>query len=364
MSWRRYTVLVVGQAIVLAALLWGAILAIDPYDILPFSLPLKRGAVHDIHRFMHTGLTRRHDYDSAIVGTSVARTFRPAILGRRLGGRFVNIGLGGANPREQAAMLKLFLGRRGPVRVVLFEVSQFLWCDTRQRAARRKLRYEVPAWFYDDDPWNDILPHFNLMTVEHAGRQLGYALGLRWPRTGFDGFRDRRRDRLPGVESVRRRFRREGWARRRAGTPNPVAVSAAERAGWRFTDHVILKEMLDAVPGTALKIVVFPPLHLLAQPRPGSRRAAVVAECKRRITAIAMGSTPAGSARVRVLDFLIDSAITRRMANYLDRAHLRPGAADRVVELIALGVRQRRGVADAFRYVAGRGRLGPRDRDR
>ena len=39
MSWRRYTIWVAGQAVVLAALLWGVILAIDPYDILSFSLP-------------------------------------------------------------------------------------------------------------------------------------------------------------------------------------------------------------------------------------------------------------------------------------------------------------------------------------
>jgi hypothetical protein len=83
----------------------------------------------------------------------------------------------------------------------------------------------------------------------------------------------------------------------------------------------MLADLLAAMPH-ALKLVYFVPYHVAQQPQPGSHAAAVWAECKDRVAAIA-ADTP----NARVVDFMIASPVTATDENYWDSLHYRSGVA-------------------------------------
>ena len=87
--------------------------------------------------------------------------------------------------------------------------------------------------------------------------------------------------------------------------------------------------MLGELPASSIKVLAFMPVHVAAQAWPGTRDAAVEAECKARIAAI-------GRARdAKVIDWRIASPVTVNDANYWDGLHYRLPIAQRITnELI------------------------------
>jgi hypothetical protein len=71
-------------------------------------------------------------------------------------------------------------------------------------------------------------------------------------------------------------------------------------------------------------VLLLTPIHIAGQPVPGSRAAAVEAECKRRMTEIAR------AADATLIDFRIWSHITRETNNYWDPLHYRVEIAERI----------------------------------
>jgi hypothetical protein len=79
-------------------------------------------------------------------------------------------------------------------------------------------------------------------------------------------------------------------------------------------------------------VLIFPPVHLTAQPRPGSMRAIVEAVCKTRVAEI-------GARRgAAVIDFRFASPITSHDSNFWDPLHYRVAIARRVSDGIAAGL--------------------------
>ena len=344
MSWKRFTILVFVQACILSGATLAAIILIDPYDHFSFSLPARRGAIVDIDRLIHPGLAKARIYDSAVIGTSFARTMRPETLSRLMGGRFLNLGLDGGNAREQSLVLRLFLQRQASPRTVVFEITPHFWCWRQGRVDDLKPRYEVPSWLYDDNPWNDIVPHFDLTMADRAIRQLGYILGLRTSRETFaGGIALGSHAKL--VHRAKRHIAQYRAQRLQEAATDKGAPTAAERRAWRFPPHALFKRMLDSVPAEASTVVIFPPLNVAAQPWPGTRKDAAAKECKRRIRNLALRRT-----NTHVFDFHFESAITRRDENYVDALHLDAAAADRFLTLIARGVQVRQDMPNRFRY--------------
>jgi hypothetical protein len=84
--------------------------------------------------------------------------------------------------------------------------------------------------------------------------------------------------------------------------------------------------MLGELPAVTTKVLAFMPVHVVAQAWPGTRDAAVEAECKTRIAAI-------GRARgAKVVDWRIASPITRNDENYWDALHYRLPIARRLTD--------------------------------
>jgi hypothetical protein len=94
----------------------------------------------------------------------------------------------------------------------------------------------------------------------------------------------------------------------------------------RFPALDWLDASLANLPESSLKILAFMPVHVAAQPRPGTHEGALEAECKARITDIAR------KRGAKAIDWRVHSALTRNDANYWDPLRYRLPIAARIAD--------------------------------
>jgi hypothetical protein len=337
MDWRRFWTTALGTTLGLAG--------VDPYGSVRFSLPLERAPITQNQRFSYPAIARSPAFDSLVMGTSTSRLLRPAKLDELFGGRFANLSLNSGTAYEQTQLLKLFARHNADARTVILGID-IVWCEVGERYEEFTFR-PFPPWLYDENPWNDLLHVFNLPTIEQAGRLIAYLAGLRERNYDPDGYANF----LPppgeyDLARVRRGIYGTEEPRARPAVVPPASPGAAERRGWRFPTHALMREMLSALPADTLKVLYFVPYHHYGQPAEGSPEEARWQECKRRLTRMA------GEFRnAHVLDFMFASEITRRDENYWDMLHYTVDVADRVSELIALSARRGCGAPGLVRYL-------------
>lgn len=325
-GWRRFVKLFLGTFVgsILGAGLF--ILLLDPYDMVPFSLPIERPLVSGNQRFAYPQVMRSKRFDSIIVGSSTARLIDPEQLNGPFGTRFANLAMNASTAWEQWTTFEYFRRHAGAAKVLIVGIDD-AWCDPN--ADRDRVRHGFPEWLYDDDRWNDYANMFNSGTLEIAARLVGYHLGLYRARSRYDGYEVFT---PPENEFDLTRARLGIWAGqmpRPLPVVPPPALSDEEKRALKFPALAWMDMMLAELPASSLKVLAFMPVHVAAQAWPGTRNAAVEAECKARIAAI-------GRARgAKVIDWRIASPITADDANYWDGLHYRLAVAQRIArELI------------------------------
>ena len=322
-DWRRFVRLFLATFVggVLGAILF--ILLLDPYDMVPFSLPIERPLVSGSQRFAYPQAMRSKRFDSIIVGSSTARLIDPEQLNGPFAARFANMAMNASSAWEQWTTFDYFRRNAGAPKVLIIGIDD-AWCDPN--ADRDRVRHGFPQWMYDDDRWNDYANLFNSGTLELAARLIGYHLGLYRARSRYDGYEvftppenafDLARARL-GI-----------WVGR---TPQPLpemplpSLSDEEKRALKFPALAWLDAMLGELPGSTTKVLAFMPVHVAAQAWPGTRDAAAEAECKARIAAIGR------KLGVTVVDWRIASPITTEDENYWDGLHYRLPIARRLTD--------------------------------
>ena len=305
-----------------AVLLYLFIALIDPYDDVAFSLPMDRRIVSISQRHVYPQIVRSRRFDSLIVGTSTGRLLDPELLNESFGARFANLAMDSATAWEQKKMLELFMRDAGPPKALIVAIDA-VWCGAD--ADRQRITFRgFPDWLYDSNPWNDYLYLFNSPTLEIAGRLTGYHLGLYPERVRYDGYQVFV---PPEAEYDLAQARRHIWGNRTPQLPPDLplpALSPEERQALSFPALAWLDAGLAAMPASSTKILAFMPVHIAAQPWPGTRAAAIEGECKARIADIARarGAT--------VIDWRIASPLTSNDANYWDNLHYRVPVATRL----------------------------------
>jgi hypothetical protein len=327
-NWRTFVKTLAASTLVGAGAVYAWILLVDPYDDVWFSPPFEREPVSKNQRFSYPALARSARFDSVIVGTSSVRLLRPGQLNPLLHARFVNLAMNSAMPYEQAQILGLFTRHHPRIRYAFFGIDDGAWCTLEPTP---KLTYRpFPPWMYDENRWNDLLYLFNTATVEQAWRQFRNILGIREPRYGRDGYTvfvpdESRYD----LQKVRHLIYQDHQPQVKPAADPPAPVSAAERASWVFPNAELQRRMLEELPADTVKVLIFPPYHQFRQPAPGSRQAAVLHECKRRVAGLARTV-----ANTTVIDFMIRSPITMDDRSYWDSQHYRVGIAAMLGETI------------------------------
>jgi len=346
LHWRRFLRTTLGVAVALSLLLFGFIVLVDPNDNLLVSLPIKRAPINFNQRFSYPTIARRQIFDSAVLGTSTMRLLEPRVLNEVFGGQFVNLAMNAATAYEQGQLLDLFRRSHEQIRTVIIGID-VVWCETGDDYQRFTFR-KFPEWLYDDNPWNDYLHLFNGNTLAVSVRQVDYMLGWRGPRFGFDGYKSFLPDPAEyDLEKARRNLYGEQGVRRKSTPSEPYSASHEERASWNFPTHEILASALEDLRAETLKVGMFVPYHHFQQPAPGTKAAVRWKECKRRITNL-FSRVP----NSHVLDFMIESDITRLDENYWDFMHYTVGISEPIVRLLAEGVRERRDKPEFYRYLS------------
>ncbi len=78
--------------------------AIDPYQ--KFRRPTRYRTYYSRPRHLNPGLARHHDYDTALVGSSMIGSFQPGMVEKEMGGKCVKIPMYGASGLELAMTLR------------------------------------------------------------------------------------------------------------------------------------------------------------------------------------------------------------------------------------------------------------------
>jgi len=298
------------------------ILLLDPYDIVPFSLPIDRRIVSISDRFMYPQIVRSKRFDSLVIGTSTSRLLDPEVLDRLFHVRFANLAMSSATAWEQKTMLDLFVRTVGPPKALIVGLDG-VWCD--QRADYNRITFRgFPDWLYDGNPWKKYLYLFNYGTLEIAARLVGYHLNLYGERIRYDGY-----EVFVPPESQYDPVRAHDTIWRGVRPPSdqlPQPLAAQELTQLSFPALQWLDAGLARLPSTSLTVLAFMPVHVAAQPPPGTRDAGIETECKSRIVAIGR------KYGAKVIDWRIASPLTQNDANYWDRLHYRVPIATHLAE--------------------------------
>lgn len=311
-GWAGFTrALLVAAALALSAV-YGALLAIDPYDSGRTGLIAARG-VHDQYPF--TGnVSRARDgrFDAAIFGNSHVQLLRPERLDGLTGLRFVQLTLPATRPRDALDMLRWFMANRaGPPRAVLVGVDHF-WCLDEVLHADR-----FPAWLYTDR-WPAYLAGLlRYRSVEVATARVKF---LRSGQGGLrpDGYWDYaelyRANGLDGADASRRRL------------AEPVGFPVNESGRFPALDR--LRAALAALPRETAVVLVWPPLYRTALPAPDTAGSRTAAACRAGLERIARARP-----RTAFLDLL--DARADDPAAFYDHDHVRHAPAMEIEREVA-----------------------------
>jgi hypothetical protein len=342
--WRRFVALLVG--VFAAGLIAGYafVLLVDPYHLMPFSLPIDRAIVSGNQRYVYPQVIRSRRYDGLIIGTSSARLIDPERLNAAFGVRFANLSMNAATPWEEMTLFRYFLRNAGPPKALI--VAMEGWCRPDADRERITKTHGFPDWLWDDNRWNDLPYIFNSEAVILAARLVRYQFGLGravMRRDGFEVFTPP--EASYSLAQARGHIWRGRMPERPPDVPPPVLLEA-ERRALTFPALAWLDDMLAQLPEASVKVLAHMPLHVADQPWPGTHRAAVAAECKARIAELARARG------AKVLDWGIASPITTDDANYWDPLHYRLPIADRIAEGLIAGVLHGKEPADgSYRLV-------------
>lgn len=162
---RRYAIaLAAGFGLGLAALVavnW----AVDPLQFLrraPFPMVLSEN-----ERFQNPGLVRTQDYDTLVLGSSLVRPFRAALVEPSLGGPALRVVVSQATAYELRLLLDVAL-RAGKARRVVRDLHFMNYVG--QDDATKGTFGDFPHFLYDEARWNDLAYLVNLDTLALAAR--------------------------------------------------------------------------------------------------------------------------------------------------------------------------------------------------
>ena len=264
-DWRGFVSLFMRVLIGGIVIVYLFILLVDPYGVVPFSLPLDRRIVSINQRFMYPQIVRSRRFDSLIIGTSTSRLLDPELLDRAFHVHFVNLAMDSATAWEQQAMLDLFLRKVGPPKVLIVGLDT-VWCDPDADRTLTTFR-GFPHWLYDDNPWNDYLYLLNSGTLEIAVRLVGYQFGLYRERIRYDGYNVFV---PPESQYDAERARRKILSMAAPAQAPAPPLSAEERSRLRFPALSWLDASLARLPADSRKILAFMPVHVAKQPQPAT----------------------------------------------------------------------------------------------
>lgn len=332
-SWKTYAGIILWGAPVTLAFLLCGIALVDPYRVLPWSVIARPPIADDYQRYFFPMLVRTRPFDSYIFGSSTGMLVDPQAMGKIFGGRFANLALGDGRAWEQIELLRLARRQTPSPRTLIFSFD-WVWCVSGTE--RSKLETErFPFWIYEDRKWSNLARLLNKTALEKAIKVARNSLLSRESKIRDDGYWvftppentfDLKKTQIALYGDTDPEI-----ARRARRSQPKETVTEAVRNSWKFPLLDALEVDLASLPSSTRVLLVGMPVHISAQPVPGSIEEAREQACKVRANEVAERHG------TRFIDFRISSAVTESDENYWDPLHYRVG--------IARGLEQAIGVA-------------------
>jgi hypothetical protein len=307
-AWRRFVASFAVGFVVLLAIVFAAIVLIDPYDTGYFPSPLGPGVVDDNDVTGTVGRGRDPRFDAAIFGNSHGLLLDPARLSPATGLHFVQLTTLGSGPREQMTLVRYFLRRHADASAIVLAADQ-TWCmhDPALTNPLTPSSYRFPDWLFGESRVHYLANMLSPRPFGLVRRRILLAMG-----------------RLAPIDPAGVAAYPANWG----GAP-PDAIRArgdplngsATQVSTAFPAIDRLETLLVAVPDHVGVVVAMPPLYSGLLPDPDTRQAVELTACKVRLARAVAG--PRGA----FLDFLVDSALSRDRANFLDLHHMREPVA-------------------------------------
>lgn len=343
-SWGRYTaVVLLGAPLALAAFV-GVIIAVDPYRVLPSrSLIAKPSVPDENQRYFFPMMVRTRSFDSYIFGSSTGMLIDPQVMTSLFGGRFSNMAMGDGNAWEQLELLRLVRRESSSLRMLVFTFDA-VWCVPDRRLAPHQVE-RFPSWMYEPPTWSNIFKLLNRTALTQArivARPPSKWLRIRnedgyFPFTLAESKYDpvKARAELYG-KSNPSELRRHWQSHAKA------EISEEVRASWKFPALDDLERELTSIPALTKVLLVGMPVHIAAQPIPGTVGAAREQACKMKAHEIARRHMSS------FIDFRILSSVTENDDNYWDPLHYRVFVARRLEQAIGEAANSNASDPDGF----------------
>ena len=322
-SWSTHLKTFIATVLLSIAVVYLFIVLVDPYDSVPFSLPLEREPVSTNQRFAYPSLARKPNFDSAIIGTSTARLLNPERLNQLTGDSWVNLAMNSATAYEQMEMLKLFLRHHRGAKHIVIGIDD-AWC--RPGKALQKFTFRpFPPWMYDENRWNDLLYLFNDKALENTVRLLEYWQGKREAKYDRTGYRDFTADFGEyDLARARKKLYRSG-KQDFEELPAGIDPTGSDKP---YATLKLLGELIESKAGDTDITLLYMPLHAhhLVKNRTNYQA------CKGKLQGIAGDFV----ARLNILDRMQIDTLTRDDANYWDPLHFTNRVAMQLEEELSL----------------------------
>ena len=249
--WRRYLIVLGSCTAAALALIYLAILLLDPFGISPLGL-IRNDILPDANRrFVAPQIIRSGRYDSFLVGTSTIDRIEPGSGERVFGGRFANVSLQAGTPYETELMLTLIGRSARPLRNVLIGID-YTWC-TRQPARRYHEVIRIPEHLYGE---NRILTYANLLSfaaLRMARQKFAIKFGRAKQRFSPDGQRPQLvPDRSHGPAILAEIYGtkpRPTWIDAKAAAPSSQKIQSGDPPATAFPALAHLATGLNALGG-------------------------------------------------------------------------------------------------------------------
>lgn len=311
--WRRWLTTFVVLGFGGTALLYLAVVLLDPFAtgrLTPFT---HFRVTTDLRNFAHAGRLRNPEFDSAIIGNSRGFGLEPSRIGRRTGRHFVHLTMAALFPADQLKVMRLFQRhRKGRTPLIVLVVDHETWCSP----SRDGTPYALPWWLVEGPDLEYLQRILTADSVRATFRAAGIALGIVGDFSRRDGYE-------LWIPKNTQRLRHE------MTLSKPPSVAAPADAAFPYLDD--LAQALSELEPDSSVFLFMPPVFSGALPVAGSGAEARANACKRTLEGIAGRRSDTA-----FVDARIDSPATRDPMNFIDASHyLDPVAIEAEADLVA-----------------------------
>ena len=311
--WHRFCVITLVSAVVIVTAFLGLAFVIDPYDTGRSGIFTKAGVRPQGPRTAAASRGRDPAFNAAVFGNSHVQLLSPERLKALSGADFVSMIAPATHPKEQMVLLDWFLRqRKEPPRAIVIGIDGN-WCTGNPALPNEK---PFPFWLYERSTLAYFKGLLRFDMLEETPRRLTYLWSRNAERARPDGYWDYEPNYI-GLGYDVRPDRRAILEERRPTVP----VNATAR----FPAAESLSAALKQVPSATHVILLHPPGYISGLPSPGEAEWETDIACK-----AAFAQLAAQHPRMAILDWRVDSPLTRDPALWFDHTHYRRAIAEMI----------------------------------